>query len=251
MDPLAEGLMILGVNGGTKALSHILLASKSYRAQMRFGIYSSTGDEEGEKTELPTASFTLEDFEKIIPQFLGKISQMPPVYSALKINGKRACDRVRDGEEVTLTVRTIEIFKLEISHFDFPTAEIFVECSSGTYIRSLVQDLGESMGSTAYMTALTRESLGNFLLKDACELDAISWEKVQPFLPEHFALPTILVSPEQQKDLFMGRTVLVNYNTPSQEIPQSCAIFCNGEWMGFGEIQEGILSPKKMLGGDL
>ncbi len=245
LDPLAEGLLLLGVGGGTKALSQLLLSSKSYRAKMMFGVQSSTGDEEGEKIRVPISPFLQEDFEKILPRFLGKISQMPPVYSALKINGKRACDRVRNGEEVVLSPRMIEIITLTIVDFCFPNAEIFVECSSGTYIRSLVQNLGEAMESTAYMTALTRESLGNFSLSDACALDEISWERVHPFLPEHFSIPTVFVSPPQPQNLFMGRAIKPE-NFPIKE--GQCALFWEEKFLGFGKIQDGYVLPQKMLG---
>jgi len=183
LDPFASGLMILGVNRGTKLLSRFLKADKCYRAELFFGMNSTTDDPEGEKTVVPRAkAFSQTYLESVLPLFLGKIQQVPPLYSALKIKGKRACDRVRKGEdvsaEVQAKVREVEIFTITILEFAFPKVVLDIHCGSGTYIRSLARDLGEKLGTGAYLTALTRTMIGKFELGLAKKMEEVTLENV-------------------------------------------------------------------------
>jgi tRNA pseudouridine55 synthase len=243
LDPLAEGLMVLGVNAGTKALSALLLERKSYRAGIFFGACSTTGDEEGEKTFFHEKKFSHEELEKVLPKFLGKIKQVPPSYSAIKIKGKRACDRMRKGEEVLLPKRTVEIFSLQLLSFEYPKIELYVECGSGTYIRSLVQDIGEVMKTGAYLQHLSRESLGNFALNEALSIEEISFQKIIPITPKIFSLPFVEVDQEQKKFLFWGQKIYFPH-----ENTEKCAIFFENKWIGFGKVEDKILSTICLIG---
>lgn len=243
LDPLAEGLLLLGVNSATKALSELLFEKKSYRAKVFFGANSSTGDEEGEKTFLRGNKFSRNELEMVLPKFFGIIQQIPPVYSAVKINGKRACDRVRKGEEISLPERTVEIFSIQIISFSYPNAEILIECGSGTYIRSLVQDIGECLGTGAYLKSLIRESLGIFSLNDAISIKDISYKNLHPITAESFSLPSCEVDYGEKKRLFFGQKIPYESKTEGK-----CALFHNNRWFGFGKVESGILSSISLIG---
>lgn len=165
LDPLAEGILVIGIDReGTKLLDSCIKQNKEYLAEIFLGAVSETDDREGPVVEVPTknAPPSREEIEKTLKELTGVISQTPPKYSALKINGKPAYERVRNGEVVNLTPRKVEIFNIEVIDYRFPTLTIKVTCGSGTYIRTLSRDIGEKLGTGAYLASLTRTRVGNF-----------------------------------------------------------------------------------------
>lgn len=164
LDPLATGLMILAVGEGTKLLEYFVGCDKEYEVSAYFGKKSDTYDAEGEITVVDEKMYVDEEKieEAIRENFLGEIEQVPPKYSALKIKGRRACDIVRAGGEVEMKSRKVKISRFSIREFDWPRVSFGVKCGSGTYIRSLVHDLGQKLGSGAYVTELRRTKVGNF-----------------------------------------------------------------------------------------
>ncbi len=173
LDPLATGLLILALGQGTKLLEYLLGMDKVYEVKAIFGSVSDTYDAEGEISVVDEeAIFTERDIEKTIEEnFLGKIEQLPPKYSALKVKGKKACDIMREGGDVELKPRKVNIYGFEITDFNWPIVDFRVFCGSGTYIRSLVHDLGQKLGCGAYVKELRRTSIGDFSVDDAVSVD--------------------------------------------------------------------------------
>ncbi|MBB6478815.1 tRNA pseudouridine(55) synthase TruB [Spirochaeta isovalerica] len=171
LDKFASGLIVALSGKMTKLVPEFTGLDKEYEALIRFGAETETLDPEGDviyEAEVPE----INEITKAIQQFSGKIKQTPPAYSAVHINGKRAYERVRSGEEVIMPERDVEIYRLNILSWESPFLRISVHCSKGTYIRSLARDLGIAAGSRAYLTELKRISVGPFRLDSATEADA-------------------------------------------------------------------------------
>lgn len=165
LDPLASGLMIVAVGSATKQLTQFLKLPKRYIVEATFGKISATYDAEGPFTEIVHESVSREAIiENLREHFTGEILQTPPAYSAAKINGQRAYDLARQGREVVLESRKISIESCEILSYEWPRLSLDVRCSSGTYIRSLVHDLGQKLGCGAYVSDLRRIEIGEYHL---------------------------------------------------------------------------------------
>ena len=171
LDPFATGLLILLANKATKLSNQFLKLDKWYEATIFLGKTSTTGDPEGEITEQNTEKVpTLEEVKAVVNQFVGQITQTVPVFSAVKINGQRAYQLARRGEAVSMPTRQIEIYSLEILSYNYPELIIRTHVSSGTYIRTLGEDIGKALGVGAYLTALRRTQVGDYQIKNAVKL---------------------------------------------------------------------------------
>ena len=171
LDPFATGLLILLSGKATKLSNQFLKLDKWYEATLCLGKTSTTGDPEGVITEVNVdRQPSYSDIEKILPDFLGNIKQTVPIFSAVKINGKRAYQLARQGQKVEMPTREIEIYELKVLSYHFPELIIRTHVSSGTYIRTLGEDLGQALGVGAYLTALRRTKVGNFDLNNAKKL---------------------------------------------------------------------------------
>ncbi len=172
LDPLATGMIILCTGKATKKIESIQAQEKEYLATIKIGATTPSFDLETEEDSRNNYSHvTKEMLETTIQQFIGEIDQVPPVFSAVKVKGKRAFDYARNGEEVKLQAKKIVIHKIEIEEIDLPTIKIRVNCGKGTYIRALARDIGERLKCGAYLTALERTRIGDFELKDAFTVD--------------------------------------------------------------------------------
>lgn len=178
LDPLATGLLIVALGKATKKLGALLGSDKEYEVWGHFGAMTETYDAAADIQIVDEAVFAGEKkisaatIESIIKEkFLGEIEQMPPAHSALKVNGKRAYELARKGIKVELKPRQLTIFKFEILEYDWPKVLFKVHCSSGTYIRSLIHDLGQNLGCGAYVQELRRTKVGGYDVKDAKRLD--------------------------------------------------------------------------------
>jgi tRNA pseudouridine55 synthase len=167
LDPFATGLMILCVGSECRNAGHYTKLDKIYEATIRLGQTSSTGDPEGEITKVNNDEPNRDDIEKVVAQFTGDIVQIPPIYSAIKIGGRRAYDLAREGKEVEIPSRTVTIHSLEVVDYTYPDLKIRTHVSSGTYIRTLAQDIGEKLGTGAYCTQLRRTSINKWNIADA------------------------------------------------------------------------------------
>lgn len=179
LDPMATGVLVAGIERGTKFLAHMVAETKTYEATIRLGMATTTDDAEGE--EISRASATLVDdtaIDTFVQQLTGDIMQRPSSVSAIKIDGKRAHERVRAGEDVVIPERPVTIFEFAVlgrrREGEFYDLDVRVHCSSGTYIRSLARDLGEVTGVGGHLTALRRTAVGPFTLEHARTLEQIT-----------------------------------------------------------------------------
>lgn len=179
LDPLATGLLPIVVGKCTKLARFLSLDAKAYEFGMQLGRETASGDAEGEVVrECGWEHVTRADFERVLTQFQGEISQRPPVFSAIKIDGKRAYQRARDGEEVEMAARPVQIHSLDLLELALPDARLHTHCGAGTYVRSLARDIGEALGSCAFATSIRRTQVGDFSLSEARPLEEITPENV-------------------------------------------------------------------------
>lgn len=207
LDPMATGVLILGIERGTKFLAHMVAATKAYDATIRLGASTTTDDFEGEVINQTSAEhITDEQALAEIKKLTGDIMQKPAKVSAIKIDGKRAYQRVRDGEEVDIPARpvTVSRFDVNASRTEPREFDVTVESSSGTYIRSLARDLGDSLGVGGHLTALRRTAVGPFLLADASPIDNL---QLSLTLDEALVrcYPRLDVTEEEAAKLAMGQ----------------------------------------------
>ena len=174
LDPLATGVLILCTGKATKQIEQLQLHTKEYTATLQLGATTPSYDMEHEvDATYPTAHITRELIEQTLPQFVGDIMQVPPLFSAVMVDGHRAYKMARKGQEVELAAKPVRIDELELTAFDAEKMQmsIRVVCGKGTYIRSLARDIGEALGSGAYLTALCRTRVGDVRIEDCLTFD--------------------------------------------------------------------------------
>lgn len=170
LDPFATGLLILVTGKETKNAMEYTKLDKIYEATIQLGQTSSTGDPEGEMTVVNDRMPDQSEIDEVIKQYIGKVTQRPSAFSAIKINGKRAYKLARAGEKVEIPERIVEIFSLEVVDYNYPELKIRAHVSSGTYIRSLAEDIGKALDTGAYCRELRRLSIGQWKIDDATQL---------------------------------------------------------------------------------
>ncbi|MBA3725930.1 MAG: tRNA pseudouridine(55) synthase TruB [Armatimonadetes bacterium] len=191
LDPMATGLLVLGIGSATRFLRYIEAEPKVYTGTMKFGVTTTTQDAEGEvMAERGIQGLAEDAIRQAASQFVGAIEQIPPMYSAVKIGGERLYKMARKGIEVERGPRHVTVHKFEISKFLPPLVDFEVSCSGGTYVRTLANDLGERLGAGAHLTALRRTNIGGFSVDEACALETASDADL---LPLEQALSPLLV----------------------------------------------------------
>ena len=170
LDPFATGLLIVLLGDACKRADEFLKLDKVYEATVRLGQTSTTGDPEGELTEVSNIQPSQETVVEILQQFVGEISQTPPAYSALKINGQRAYKLAREGKAVEIPARMVTIYSIELMSYDYPDVKIRAHVGSGTYIRSLAEDIGAALGTGAYCSELRRVRVAEWDVDTAAEI---------------------------------------------------------------------------------
>jgi tRNA pseudouridine55 synthase len=174
LDPLATGVMIICTGKSTKLIESFQYQTKEYIATLELGATTPCFDKElPVDATYPTEHITAELVNKVIPEFIGEIMQVPPVYSAKKVDGKRAYDYARDGQEVELQPKLLVIDEIEVLDFALPLLKIRVVCSKGTYIRALARDIGTALQSGAHLAALERTRIGDIRISDCKEIDEL------------------------------------------------------------------------------
>jgi len=172
LDPFATGLMIIVTGKECRNASNYSKLDKEYEAVITLGVTSSTGDPEGELTQVSTQQPTKEAVEAALKQFTGEITQRPPMFSAIKINGRRAYDLARKGEVFEVPERQVTVYSLELLNYTYPEISIRVHVSSGTYIRTLAEDVGKVLETGAYCSQLRRTKVGEWSVADATAVQA-------------------------------------------------------------------------------
>jgi tRNA pseudouridine55 synthase len=183
LDPLATGLLVLLVGKEyTRRAGELSKLDKTYEVTMKLSENSTTGDAEGDKTKISDAVPTEDAIRRQLAEFTGHLMQVPPIFSAMKINGKRAYDLARQGKEVELKPRPVTIYRNEFISYQYPFVRFDCDVSSGTYIRSLVEDLGKTLGTGAYMSDLRRTKVGDYSIDNAIVMDEATVEHIAAHL---------------------------------------------------------------------
>lgn len=251
LDPRASGLLVLCLGPATRLSEYLSTSTKQYEALVRFGQASATYDSEGVNTQ-PTGTIPeLSTIQSALKGFRGTIQQVPPPYSAIKVKGRRAYEMARQGERVDLEPRQVTISELELTSYDPPDLAIRVECSAGTYIRSLAHDLGVSLGTGAYLAGLRRLRSGPFSIEDAIPLEQLEQAFVDGTWPEH-VLPAVEALPEfpivyiGQDELELVRN---GHRIPCSDPQAGLArgVSPSGELVAILESVEGQWHPRKVL----
>ena len=229
LDPFAEGVLPICIGKATRLIEY-LDDDKEYLAEIKFGIETDTYDLDGKVTGVFDKKVTEDEISALLPEYRGEISQMPPIYSAIKVNGKKLYEYAREGKDVKIEPRKVFIEKLELKNFDFEnqSAQVFVKCSKGTYIRSIAHDLGAAARCGAHLTKLTRTQAGKFLISSSIKLDELnSFEAVFENLInpiEMLDYPKVTVDDNEmakikngapiqnKKDILSGKVVILIYN---------------------------------------
>ncbi|MGI9156605.1 MAG: tRNA pseudouridine(55) synthase TruB [Marmoricola sp.] len=215
LDPMATGVLVLGVNRATRLLGHLMLTEKAYDATIRLGVTTSTDDAEGESTSTVDAAHLDEaTVGAALAGFVGEIDQVPSSVSAIKVDGKRAYARVREGEQVELKARRVTVHGIDLRQtrpgeaFD---VDVSVRCSSGTYVRAIARDLGAALGVGGHLTALRRTAVGRFGLDEAHTLEQLAEEMQLQSLDEaaRRCFPSYDLSEQQAADVGFGRKLEV------------------------------------------
>ena len=178
LDPNATGVLPILIEKGTKISKYLMEHDKTYIATLKLGEKTDTGDSEGQVIEEKSIPKDLrkEDINDVLQSFLGKQKQLPPMYSAIKINGKKLYEYAREGKEVKIEPRNIEIYKIELLEYQNNKIKFEVECSKGTYIRTLCEDISQKLGTVGYMEELQRTKVNTFKIEDSILLDDITLE---------------------------------------------------------------------------
>jgi len=175
LDPMATGVLVLGLNRATRLLGHLTLTDKRYDATVRLGGTTTTDDADGDLvSSSPTDHLSEDDVRSALSSLVGEIDQVPSSVSAVKVDGRRAYARVRAGEEVELSARRVTIHAIDVVSLDLPDVKVAVHCSSGTYVRAIARDLGAALSVGGHLTALRRTAVGPFTLADARTIDELT-----------------------------------------------------------------------------
>ncbi len=259
LDPMATGLLPICLGEATKYSQDLLDADKKYQARLRFGIQTDTGDAQGQViAEKSTAEVTDNAMAKslidgILPQFMGEIEQVPPMYSALKRDGKPLYEYARAGVEIERESRKITIYSITVLDVSWPEIALEVHCSKGTYIRVLAEDIGHALGCGAHLIGLRRTMVGHLSLDRAVTLDGIC-DMAPQVLPVDAllqSLPELTVDDHQAKRLEMGQRVPCALNIASQwadslfRIYRSQALPQN--FIGTADWRSGVLHPRRFI----
>ena len=245
LDPMATGVLPVFVGRATRGVEFFEHAEKAYETVLRLGLTTDTEDVFGNTLTEQEVSLTEAEFLSILPRFRGKIRQVPPMYSALKVNGQKLCDLDRKGKDVERQPREIEIFELTCLEFTGNTARLRVRCSKGTYIRTLCKDIGEALGCGGCMQALRRVQAGEYTIAEAIPLQ----ELLETTEPEKYLRgvdtmfrnhPQVTLTANQEKRCRCGNSFSVKMEDGTYR-----AYGQNGEFLMLAKVESGVMSTIK------
>ena len=245
LDPMATGVLPVFVGRATRGVEFFEHAEKTYEAVLRLGLHTDTEDITGTVLEEKEVNISESAFLSALENFRGEIQQIPPMYSAIKINGQKLCDLARKGREVERQPRTITIHKLECLEFTGTTASLLVHCSKGTYIRTLCKDIGEALGCGGCMAALRRVAAGSYSIAEAVPLQALieSEDPGQYLLPVDsmfMAHPAVILTEKQEKCCRNGVAFTCNLSEGTYRVYDQ-----KGEFLALSHMVEGKLTTIK------
>jgi tRNA pseudouridine55 synthase len=254
LDPLASGLLPIALGEATKTVPFVMDGRKIYQFTVRWGEERDTDDAEGRVDATSAARPSADDILALLPRFSGTIAQVPPRFSAIKIDGERAYDLARDGEVVELEARPVEIHRLSLIDIPDPDhAVLSAECGKGTYVRALARDMGRVFGCFGHVSALRRTGVGPFREQDGVSLDRLEAADaatlaglLQPVAAGVQGLPTFSVSRADAARLARGQAVLLR-GRDAPIVEGSVAIFTQGDLIALAEAAEGELRPRRIF----
>jgi tRNA pseudouridine55 synthase len=258
LDPLASGVLPIALGEATKTVSFVMEGRKVYRFTVRWGEERDTDDAEGRITAVSAERPSADAISAALPRFVGQITQVPPRFSAIKIDGERAYDLARDGESVEIAARPVEIHRLElIETADQDHAKFMAECGKGTYVRALARDLGRMLGCQGHVAALRRTAVGPFGEDVGVRLDAL--QRLRPdetaaaeraaLLPVEAglaALPALRVSSADAGRLARGQAVLLR-GRDAPVMAGWVAVFSQAALIALAEVEKGELRPRRIF----
>lgn len=247
LDPNATGVLPILIGKGTKFSKYLINHDKIYEVQLELGKKTDTADVEGKIIEEKKVDekYIKENLLQVLASFVGKQEQIPPIYSAIKKNGKKLYEYARAGEKVELEARKIEIYKIDLNKYDKNIISFIVSCSKGTYIRSLCEDIAEKLNTVGYMKNLKRLQVGEFNIKDAVHIDDINLENVDEHLItlEELLKRTESISLNEKKlKLFLNGVQLTCNNNDGLY-----KIYVANKFIGTGTIKKGLLKRDIIL----
>jgi tRNA pseudouridine55 synthase len=257
LDPLASGLLPIALGEATKTVSFVVEGRKVYRFTVRWGEERDTDDAEGRLTASSAERPAVETVRELLPRFIGSIEQVPPRYSAVKIEGERAYDLARDGETVELRPRTVDVHRLDlIEMLDADHAVFVAECGKGTYVRALARDMGRALGCFGHVAALRRTAVGPFGEDVAAGLETLQRIEMAephggaaPLLPVESGLsglPALRVSPADAGRLARGQAVLLRgRDAPLME--GWVSVSAQGALVALAQVEKGELRPRRIF----
>ena len=246
LDPFATGVLPIAVGCATKFIEYLNDCDKSYRAEILFGIETTTGDITGEviKECQLKAPLAVDKINEILKTFIGNIQQTPPKYSAIKIDGRKAYELARKKVDFSMPSREVVIYKIDIVDLTEDTLIVDVDCSKGTYIRSLAVDIGKSLGTLATLKTLQRTRAGNFKIDNSVVLEELKSENIISVdtCLEH--LPRLELPPHRLKAFSSGLSTRLSRNLSEGSLYR---VYLNGEFIGTGKIVDGELKSDKIF----
>lgn len=249
LDPFATGVLPVCIGKATRLIEY-LQDDKEYIAEVQFGKNTDTYDLDGQVTDVFDVKISEEDLVNVLPKFRGEISQLPPIYSAIKVNGKKLYDYARKGEEVEIQPRKVTITKLELLSFDKENqlAQIVVGCSKGTYIRSLAYDIGKELNCGAYLSALKRTKAGKFIIENSISLENLKEQSdvlknlINPI--DVLDLPTRELTKEEYERVSHGMSISNNSSDKNLHV---VILIYSGKIYAVGEVEENKVIVRKVF----
>ena len=259
LDPLATGVLPICIGSATRLADYVLNENKTYQMRIRLGVATDTYDSQGDiVSESDASGVEIDDLNDALNQFRGVFPQLPPMYSAIKKNGQPLYSIARRGGSVDREPRTVEVYKLRITHWEPPDVELYLECAKGFYARSLANDIGELLRCGAHVTSLQRVRSGRFKIDQSVSLDELLHlagedEWTQHLLPVDFVIqemPSVTISADQAIDFMHGRRVALSHFTDKDKSDNRIRVYDpDGQMIGLARIDrlDGFLHPTLVI----
>ncbi|KRQ86994.1 tRNA pseudouridine synthase B [Caloramator mitchellensis] len=250
LDPGAAGVLPVCVGKATKIVEYIQSTTKEYICELTLGNATETYDRYGKfiyENSCDFSNIRIEDIDNVIKEYIGEIEQTPPMYSAIKIEGKRAYEFARKGKTVEMPKRKVIIYSIDVLNSNIPKVMLKVKCSKGTYIRSLCNDIGESLGVHGYMSFLLRTKSGGFNIENAIPLNHIEGDNLNEHIIKiHDALnfPSLIVDSSKSKLILNGNKIKIENK---DKLDGLVKIFIESKFVGIGIVEKDILIPEKLF----
>ncbi|MCP4509858.1 MAG: tRNA pseudouridine(55) synthase TruB [Fuerstiella sp.] len=263
LDPMATGVLLVCVGAATRLISLLQRSSKTYVAGFRFGQRSDTDDSSGTVTDVPLDGNAPSEQELrcALQNFIGRIEQVPPAFSAVKVNGQRAYAKARRGESVELKSKTVQVFAIDVTEYCWPNLTLQIQCGSGTYIRSIARDLGELLGCGGLMTSLKRTAIGEFPVAAAIDPDILSAESIVATMTDPIlmvaSMPKYQCGIDDEDRVRLGRQLSISESglhipdgIDTAQVSEIAVVSTDGtRLLALGELnlQNGVVQPRTVF----